>query len=586
MRSFLLSLFVACGALFFPAIAGAEPTKSIDLHADVVDYYSNRFIVTADGNVRARLSDGTIVRGNTFSMDLKLNRFLIAGNVRLDGPNVHLTGAAFAGYPDLDRNYFLPEGATPDRWTFFGQDFSETHKGREQPGDAFYFPDLSDQRPYIISNAATIFFKNNVEFPIGARVSILGVYTPTPGFVVNYSSNPNFYQNAFSGAVFDVGVPFHGAADAISALHFRYDTYRGFYTAFDQHFVHKLDYAVFSIDPLTQNQRQFNAILYKRLSPATEARLFVQESTLQSSVYEPSSASMYSNFTANARIGRYAVGLNADQFNDSLLANAQNAFAANGERQAGHPFDVGVSVQSFENEIRAFRYVGVPVKFQYRAGFGYYYDSYGIPTQEGPMCCSPADPTRYPTIFFKYLGATLYTSSVKIAKQTTISAKADKIVQWYSLPHHTETTDVSATLARTPNSVHEPAFYLTYDIMNVGDFYGPNQRFAYPAYPGPIVNQFGTFTGTSAFDGFGTAHTLTGAMVYTPTPYFALNFTMQKFNIFPKPIPGFGGQPPYLFTADVRVRLSKQILVDVSRSYSFNFGGLLWSPRFLVQFSP
>ncbi len=34
---------------------------------------------------------------------------------------------------------------------------------------------------------------------------------------------------------------------------FRYDQYRGFYTAFDQHFVHNLDYAVFSVDPVTQN---------------------------------------------------------------------------------------------------------------------------------------------------------------------------------------------------------------------------------------------------------------------------------------------------------------------------------------------
>ena len=586
MRSFLLAFFVACAALLFPAIAGAEPTKSISLHADVVDYYSNRFILTADGNVSARLSDGTVVSGSTFSMDLKLNRFLIAGDVHVDGPTVHLVGAAFAGYPDLDRNYFLAEGDTPDRWTFFGQNFGDTHKGREQPGDAFAFPDLSAEHAYIVSNSATIFLKNNVEFPIGARVNILGVYTPTPGFVVNYSSNPNFYQNAFSGATFDIGVPFHGAADAISALHFRYDNYRGFYTAFDQHFVHNLDYAVFSIDPVTQNQRQFNAIMYKRLSPATEARLFVQESTLQSSFYEPTEAAMYSNFVTNTRVGKFAIGLNADQFNDSLLAGAQNAFAANGERQAGHPFDATINLQSFENEIRSFRYVGVPVKFQYRAGFGYNYDSYGIPTIEGPTCCDPIHPTMYPLIFSKYLGATLYTSSVKIAKQTTISAKADKLIQWYSLPHHTVTTDVSTTIARTPNTVREPAAYLSYDIMNIGDFYGPNQRTAYPAFAGPVVNEFGTFTGTEAFDGFATAHTLTGALVYTPTPYFALNITMQKFNIFPKPVPGFGGQPPYQFTADVRIRLSKQILVDVSRAYYFNFGGQLWSPQFGIQFSP
>ncbi len=75
MRFFLLFLLVTAAALLAPRIAEAESTRSIDLKADVVDYYSNRFILTADGNVSARLSDGTIVTGNTFSMDLKLNRF-------------------------------------------------------------------------------------------------------------------------------------------------------------------------------------------------------------------------------------------------------------------------------------------------------------------------------------------------------------------------------------------------------------------------------------------------------------------------------------------------------------------------------
>jgi hypothetical protein len=346
MRFFLLFLFVASAALLGPQIAGAETTRSIELKASVVDYYSNRFVLTADGNVSIKFSDGTVVRGNTFSMDLKLNRFLVAGNVRVDGPRIHEVGAAFSGYPDLDRNYFITEGATPDRWTYYGLDFTNPHPGRQQPGDAFFFPDLSDQKPYIISNAATIFLKNNVEFPVGSRINELGIYLPTPGYVVNYSANPNFYQNAFSGATFDIGIPFHGAADALSAIHIRYDTFRGLYTAFDQHFVHNQDYAVFSVDPLTQNQRQYNAILYKRESPALETRLFYQLSSLSQGLSLPVSASSYTNFALNTKVGRYAVGLNADQYEDSLLANAQNAFAANGLRQAGHPFDLTLTVQS------------------------------------------------------------------------------------------------------------------------------------------------------------------------------------------------------------------------------------------------
>ncbi len=583
MRFFLLVLFAVSAALLAPRIVSAEPTRSIELHADVVDYYSNRFILTADGNVRAQLSDGTVITGNTFSMDLKLNRFLIAGDVHLDGPHVHQVGAAFAGYPDIDRNYFLEEGDTPDRWTYFGQDFTDTHKGRQQPGDAFYFPDLSDQRPYIIAGSAEIFLKNNVEFPIGARINVSGVYIPTPGYVINYSSNPNFYQNAFSGAVFDIQEPFHGAADAISAMHLRYDQYRGLYTAFDQHFVHNLDYAVFSIDPLTQNQRQFNAILYKKISPASEARLFYQLSTLQQGVYEPTTASSYANFVFNTRLGRYAVGLNTDQFNDSLLAGAANEFAANGERQAGHPFDATLTVQSFENEIRMFRYIGVPVKFQYRVGYGYNYDSYGIPTIEGDTFGGSA----YPTIYQSFIGLTLYTNSVKIANQTTISAKIDRLEQFYSLPHRVTTTDFSTTLARTPTNPKKPAFFVSYEVLNIGDNYGSQQAAAYPAFGDTVTTDCcGTFTGLAAFDGFATQRTLSGTMIYSPTPFFTLNLQMQKYTNFPAGIPGFGGQPPYVFSADLRVRLTRQILVDVSRQYYFNFGGEKWSPQFGIQFSP
>jgi len=40
MRFFLLLLVVASAALFPPTIAAADSTKSIELHANVVDFYS------------------------------------------------------------------------------------------------------------------------------------------------------------------------------------------------------------------------------------------------------------------------------------------------------------------------------------------------------------------------------------------------------------------------------------------------------------------------------------------------------------------------------------------------------------------
>ena len=584
MRLFFLVLVGALAALLAPAVALAAPTSSILLKADVVDYYSNRFILTGDGGVRAQLSDGTIVTGNSFAMDLKLNRFLIAGNVHLDGPHVHEQGAAFAGYPDLDRSYFLTEADTPDRWTYYGLDFTDKHVGREHPGDAFFFPDLTSEKPYIRSNAATIFPKNNVEFPAGSRISILGVYTITPGYVVNFSSNSNFYQNAFSGATFDIGVPYHGAADAISAGHIRYDNTRGFYASFDQHVVHNADYAVLSLNPITQRQRQWNFVGYKRESAAFETRLFFQLSTTSEGIFaRPKDSSSFANLTVNSRIGRYGASLNFDQFNNSLLNTANSGITPYGLRVDGHPSDFQFSLQSFENELRLGRSIGVPIKFQYRGGYGFAHDGFSILAVNGSFAWGGVP---YTTIFQKFVGATVYTPSIKLIRQTTISVKADKQRQWYSLPHHVDTTNASVTLANTPLSPKLPALLLAYNVINVGDYYGKDQLAAYAPSADVATTPFGTYTGLAAFRGFATSHSYTGSIAYTPTQYFGLNLTLQRSYVNPAPIPGLGGAPPWAFTGDVRIRLARTVLVDLSRSYYFNFGNQRWTPQFGIQFSP
>lgn len=573
-----------CCAVFTPWIASANPTTSILLHADVVDYYSNRFILTADGNIVARLSDGTVVTGRTFSMDLKLNRFLIAGDVRLEGPHVHEHGAALAGYPDLDRMYFLNEGDEPDRWTYYGLDFSDRHLGREQPGDAFFFPDLTAEKPLIVANGATIFPKNNVEFGPGSRILLAGLYVPSPGYVVNFSSNPNFYQNAFSGAILDIGVPYHGSADAISAAHIRYDQYRGAYVSFDQHYVHNQDYVAFSVNPLTQDQRQWNVIAYKRESPAFETRFFGQLSTLSQGAFsEPTQASSYANLGINSRIGRYAASISMDQYDNSLTPSANSGFSSQGLRVAGHPFDIQFALQSYEDEFRLGRAIGVPIKFQYRGGYGWAHDGFGQVSINGTPFWGGA---FYSTVYQKFLGATVYTPSIKIAKQTSVSVKYDFQRQWFSLPHHVDNANFTATLANTPASPKLPATYLAYSVQNIGDYYGKDQLAAYPAYADSVTTEFGTYTGLAAFRGFATSRAYTAGLSFTPTPYFALGLTLQRFYVTPAPVPGLGGAPPWQFAADIRLRLTRTILVDITRAYYFNFANQRWSPQFGFQVSP
>jgi hypothetical protein len=46
------------------------------------------------------------------------------------------------------------------------------------------------------------------------------------------------------------------------------------------------------------------------------------------------------------------------------------------------------------------------------------------------------------------------------------------------------------------------------------------------------------------------------------------------------------GQPPLQFAGDLRLRLSKQVLLDLTRGYYFNYASERWTPQFGIQFSP
>lgn len=560
------------------ARADAAPPTSLDVTGKRVTFYSDRYEVTADGNVRVRLSDGTIITGETFAMDLKLNRYLIAGNVHLDSGNVHEVGAGFAGYPDLDRSYFLPANATPDRWTYFGLNFADPHLGRQQPGDAFYFPDLSGQKAYIVAKGATIIPKTNVIFDEAAVRAIGPVYVPTPRYVVTFSSNSHFYENGFFGARFDISEPFNGSAHSLTALHLRNDPVNGTYLALDQHFVWDRDWIVMSIDPLTQETRQYNLIGYKRFSNNLEGRLFQQITEAQPGGPQnpPISASGYTNVQFNAALKRSGLAFNLDQYNWTLLGIPNVAFDKQFfPLQLEHPIDMSLSWTGFENRL-ARKGIGSQLFFRLRSGIGYAHDQYGeggyLTYQPGPQ-----------NLWYKYVGYTLYTPSLRLGKFYNLTASLDKQRQWYSIPHHVDQTNFTSSLSRTLDKLNA---YLVYSSATTGDYWGAQQLAEYPVPANSLTNSFGTFTGMAAFRGFATTRTAQLGLVYTPTTYFGLNVQLVNHHDWPAPIPGLYGQPPWQVNADAHFRLARQVQVDIFRSYYFNFANLRWTPQLGIQFSP
>ncbi|MBV8369446.1 MAG: hypothetical protein JO036_11055 [Candidatus Eremiobacteraeota bacterium] len=571
------------------ARAVASPPTSLDVSASGVDFFYNRFIVTADGNVRVRLSDGTIVSGQTFTMDLKLNRYLVAGDVHLDGPKVHERGAAFAGYPDLDRSYFLPAEGAPERWTYYGLDWSDKHPGREQPGDAFYFPDLTGERPYIYAAGARIVPKTNVLFD-QPRVYTAGAYLPLPRYVVTFSANSHFYENGFAGARADVALPFNGSEHSLTALHVRNDQFNGTYLAIDQHFVWPNDWIVASIDPLTQEQRQYNLIGYKRFSPKFEARAFLQESAASPGlINRPINAAGFTEIQLNAGLSRSGLSFTQDNYWQQLLgyrpgANDTVLTANYDPRWREHPSNATLAWTGFENRIFKF----APLLFRLRSGIGNAHDVYG----EGGYPNLQPGPRE---LWYHYTGATLYTAPVRLKNNFSLTASFDKQRTWYSEPHQVDVADTRFSLARVFERQHVNAF-VAYETRTTGDYWGAQQLAAYPpGNPNPActvsggdvcATPFGFIGGQNAFRGFAISRGATGSVVYTPTAYFGLNLTLAHFTDFPAPVPGLYGQPPWQFTGDLRMRLSKQLLVDVTRQYYFNFANERWTPQLGVQFSP
>jgi hypothetical protein len=589
-------ILAVCAALFIVLASSrsavAAPTTSLDMRADRVVYYSNRYIVTGEGNVHIRLSDGTILRSQLFSMDLKLNRFLLAGDVHIDSGNMHEVGAGFAGYPDLDRSYFLPASGAPDKWTYFGLDFEHPQKGRAQPGDAYFIPDLSSEKPYVVASTAMILPKTNVKFG-GSRLYVLGVYVPTGSWVQTFSANSNYAQNAFSGASFDIGLPYQGSLHAISAIHLRYTGFNKFFLSFDQHFVWDRDYVVFSINPLTNEERQFNLIGYKRISPKMEARIFAQLSTAQHGIYQPEVASSYTNLSYVYSAKHSAVSLSADQYNTSLLQYPAGS-PSDDERAYDHPSDAQIAWTGRDTALSKY----IPVNFRLRSGGGVAHDGYHCGPHISWCLGDPhnttgedigfvlsyfgAGRTRVPTIWQHFVGFTLYTSSLPIdrARSLNLNLTLDKQRQWFSLPHHIDATTTTLSLSKL--YTRKLAFLGAYSVSTLGDYFGARQLEFYP----PVVPVFDgiSYPGYQAFRGFETTRALTGSAVVTPNQYFNYAFTLRRGFDFPSPIPGVFGIPPWEMTNEIRFRIAKQILMDVSRVDYFHFAG--YQPSFNVLFGP
>ncbi|GAC1310220.1 MAG: hypothetical protein NVSMB21_17790 [Vulcanimicrobiaceae bacterium] len=570
---------------------------ALGLAADRIAFYSNRFIVGADGHVSVTLGDGTRVSGDTFAMDLRLNRFVVAGDVRVRAAGSVLSGAAFAEYFDFDRAYFVPLTTEPDRWTFAAGDYAHPLLGREMPGDTFFLPDLAGERVFLTAKHATIDPKESVRFT-PATINLGAASLPFPSYFLTFSPNPNFAQNALPGAYVDAPLDFAGGGHALSSLHLRYDPLNKLFPAIEQHVVTDRSYLVFSANPLTRPLKTYNFLAYDRLSPGIQVQLALQETTFGHAFSQPLSATAYATLQITGSLPQSYLQLTTQSYYDSLLARP-STFADS--TTFGRTYYYGDPTHPFVPDHptqQRLAWVGfrhplgkLPATFQLRSSIG-----------AAKNTITPLTTFRgaaYTTLYDKAVGVNLATKSIVVAPDAAhrgrdlyLTASFDKQRQFFSLPHHIDTQIESVALTKIVDP-RRATFVASYTIANTGDFYGAQQPFAYAEATAfdPYTGQ--SFTGYRAFRGFATTHSLVQQLVLTPNDVVTLNVTMRENRDFPRAIPGppiavgdqvvfrNSGVAPYQADLDLRYRVNRILTIDLGRSYYFNFGGYeRWSPRF------
>lgn len=590
MRRF--STFLALVLALSPLAArSATVAGPLTVSARSLTFYNDQYLLEGDGQVQVRMSDGTTISGDAFSMDVKANRFLVAGHVHLRSSGGNLDGAALSDFIDFNRVYFVPVISQPDRWTYLDGNYTQPAKGRQMPGDAFAFPEVHSQKT-LRAATAVVDPRHYVRFS-GVTSYIAGVGIPLPSYYVNFSSDPNLSQNSLSGSSGDITYNVTGNEHSITAVHARYDSINKFYGSVEQHFSGSHEYAVFSVNPLTRPDKYANLILEDRLGKNFEIRSFSQLHTMQSWLTQPTQASQFTYVVATQALPQSSLQAVGTFTNYNLLGPASLGPPVFNTASLNHPSSLQLTASSFPHRIAK-----TPFYEMTRLGYGFYHDSYLAGPTANPV---QYQGTTYVTNYNRMAGFTLYTPTIKLGnkdnsyKTYIVTATYDQQRQWYSVPHYVDNINANASLSRTFSQALNS--YVQYGIVQTNDIYakGGYGDCVVPANTPPLCY--------AGFLGKATLRTTTLGINFAPSPSFYAGITARHHDDFPKPVASlaqlpptnvlgqslynnFLGQPPYDISGEVRTTILPHLTLDVQRTYYFNFGNLRWTPQFVVQVIP
>jgi hypothetical protein len=563
-----VAVVLASSARPVPARAGSVGT--FVLTAKKIDFYTNLFIMRADGDVRIDLGTGTVLHGTSFAMDVRNSRFVLTGSVRIEGFGP--AGAPVAIAEDLvaDRAYLLtvdPSG--PHFLTYASSAFRGAQTATPPPESAFAVTNVTGVPASFHARGVVVGAGSFMRFS-GCRAQVVGgtsLYVPLPACYINFGSDPNLAQNSLAGANVGAGYRFTGSANATSAVIVNYDAANKVYGALQENVSSQNAWAVASVYPLGQKDLVYSAIAAAQIPDRAGLRVSGQYHTQTTTATDPYGSYSYADALITAALpGAYAQLFTS--FGNQGVSDAGAAAGIVAPQQSNTQLAVSSS------DIR----LGTsPLIANIRGGYGQVHNPSGLQTFGG---------VAYSTVWSDYAGVALraphlalgHSQNPQAAFYIDISAGYER--QWNSLPHVIDQTTTSISLSR---SFGRFSSYAAYSIQNVGDNYGSAQRLAYPA----ITT---SDPGYDAFDGFATFRTLALEIAYTPKPDLAITLTGLHHVDFPKPdpsvfatpaTPSLGenpqpyilGQPPYDITGTARFRINPQLSFDVQETYYFNFGG-------------
>jgi hypothetical protein len=359
-------------------------------------------------------------------------------------------------------------------------------------------------------------------------------------------------------------------------------------------------YIVVSANPLTRPLKTYNLEAYDRITPALQFQAFVQETAFGHGFSQPLSASAFASYRLTPALPHSFLQLSDVQYYQSLLARPSTfRYRPSGpvyyyedpshDFIPDHPNTVSNSVvgrlpPSARPPAAQFSVALVVRRYRQRADAAAVARrrelSQGVlqGRRRQPHDQDPDD--AWPT--------------GRVATAIcTLPEPLDKQRQWFSLPHHVDTTVASIAHQGLRPAGHDPG---DYQNINTSDFYGAQQS---SRTPGPVVlrllygQELALIAQLPRFRHDPLVHPTVDSCALASGRTVADNDAREPR--LPQAQPGglqlvgdgLGfvnyGFSPYSSTS-TSLPFHAGARLDVSRSYFFNFGGFeRWAPQFSVQ---